>query len=200
MADFATQLDQPFVALGIAKEAAKRGIVLPAAYYPVTELAQYSAEIEPEIAMSIARRESELSPTAISSAGARGLMQLMPATARAVAQDLDMEYSKARLTSDWRYNATLGTAYLSGLIDIYDGSYVLAFAAYNAGPHRADEWIELYGDPRDPLVDAVDWIEHIPFRETRNYVMRVIESLHVYRARISGLSQSVRLTKDLTRG
>lgn len=200
LASFAIELDQPFVALGIAKEAAKRGIVLPAAYYPVTELAGYSADVVPEMAMSIARRESELSPGAISSAGARGLMQLMPATARAVADELDMEYSKARLTSDWRYNATLGTAYLAGLIDIYEGSYVLAFAAYNAGPNRADEWIELYGDPRDPLVDAVDWVEHIPFRETRNYVMRVIESLHVYRARISGQASKVQLLADLTRG
>jgi soluble lytic murein transglycosylase len=127
-------------------------------------------------------------------------MQIMPATARQVAKDIKIEYSRSRLTNNWRYNAKLGLAYLGGLLDTYGGSYVLAFAAYNAGPNRVNEWIKTYGDPRDNHIDQVDWIEHIPYRETRNYVMRVIESLHVYRIRISGKVEPIRLTKDLTRG
>lgn len=200
LADLALELDRPNVALAVAKQAALRGIILPKSYFPVTELATYSVDVPPEIAMSIARRESELSPTAISPAGARGLMQVMPATARKVAKDIGVSYSKARLTSDWRYNAQLGTAYLGGLLEIFEGSYILAFAGYNAGPHRAEAWIEEFGDPRDSLVDQVNWIEHIPYRETRNYVMRVMESLHVYRARLKGKTPPLQLTLDLTRG
>ena len=200
LADLALEMERPFVALGIAKEVAKRGIVLARPYFPVTDLASYSADVDAEIAMAIARRESELNEAAISPAGARGLMQLMPATARQVADQLGMDYSKSRLTSDWRYNATLGTAYLSGLLEEYRGSYVLSFAAYNAGPHRADAWITKFGDPRNAAVDPIDWIEHIPFRETRNYVMRVIESLHVYRARMRGRAETVSLSADLNRG
>jgi len=164
---------------------------------PRTELMQLASYAE-QVGENL--RESELNPSAVSPAGARGLMQVMPATARQVAGEIGLEYSRDRLTSDWRYNASLGTAYLGGLIEVYEGSYILAFAAYNAGPHRVDQWIELYGDPRDPLTSVVDWIEHIPFRETRNYVMRVAESLHVYRARLTGETQQVQLMKDLTRG
>jgi soluble lytic murein transglycosylase len=200
LADYANQMGSDFVTLGIAKEAAKRGIILPKPYFPVTKLAAFSKSVPAEVAMSIARRESELKPDAISPAGARGLMQIMPATAKDVAKKIDVAYAKDRLTQDWEYNATLGTAYLGDLIQKYDGSYVLAFAAYNAGPHRVTEWIELYGDPRDPLTSVVDWIEHIPFRETRNYVMRVMESLHVYRARISGKTPPLQLISDLSRG
>lgn len=200
LAELALEMDRPFVALGVAKEVAKRGIVLSRPYFPVTDLATYSADVEAEVAMSIARRESELDQGAVSPAGARGLMQLMPNTAREVADQLGMEYSLSRLTTDWRYNATLGTAYLGSLLEEYGGSYIIAFAAYNAGPHRADRWLETYGDPRTGKIDPVDWIEQIPFRETRNYVMRVIEGLHVYRARMLGEAQVVSLSLDLSKG
>jgi len=200
LADLALDLDRPNVALAVAKEGAKRGIILPKAYFPVTDLATYSVDVAPEIAMAIARRESELNESAISPVGARGLMQIMPATARNVAEDIGVAYSRQRLTTDWRYNAQLGTAYLGGLLEIFEGSYILAFAGYNAGPSRAEEWIEEYGDPRDSIIDQVDWIEHIPYRETRNYVMRVMESLHVYRARLNGATPPLQLTQDLTRG
>jgi soluble lytic murein transglycosylase len=200
LADLALEMDRPNVALAVAKEAAKRGMVLSKSYFPVTDLATYSVDVAPEIAMAIARRESELNESAISSAGARGLMQIMPATARAVSKDIGVKYSKQRLTTDWRYNAQLGTAYLGGLLELFEGSYILAFAGYNAGPHRAETWITEFGDPRDGLVDQVNWIEHIPYRETRNYVMRVMESLHVYRARLKGKTPPLQLTMDLTRG
>ena len=200
LSKLALELDRPNVALSVAKEAAKRGIVLPESYFPVTELATFSVDVDPEIAMSIARRESELDQNAVSPAGAQGLMQIMPGTARDMSRDLGVEFSKARLTSDWRYNAKLGTAYLGGLLNLYDGSYLLAFAAYNAGPNRVNAWIGEYGDPRDSVIDKVNWVEHIPYRETRDYVMRVMESLHVYRARLSGRTRPVRITQDMSRG
>ena len=200
LSNYSNQVGEAFVTIGIAKEAAKRGIILPKPYYPVTELATLSDDLPPEIIMSIARRESELNLKAISPAGALGLMQIMPSTARQVSKGLGVKYSKKRLTSDWRYNATLGASYLENLIKFYDGSYILAFAAYNAGSKRVNEWIEIYGDPRDPDTSVVDWIEHIPYKETRNYVMRVTESLLVYRARITGSINAVEITKDLNRG
>ena len=200
LSNYSNQVGEAFVTIGIAKEAAKRGIILPKPYYPVTELATLSDDLPPEVIMSIARRESELNLKAISPAGALGLMQIMPSTARQVSKGLGLKYSKKRLTSDWRYNAILGASYLENLIKFYDGSYILAFAAYNAGSKRVNEWIEIYGDPRDPDTSVVDWIEHIPYKETRNYVMRVTESLLVYRARITGSINAVEITKDLNRG
>jgi len=200
LADLAMEIGRPNIAVRLSKQAARQGHVLPRTYFPLTELAKKRLRVEPELAMSIARRESELNAEIISPAGARGLMQVMPATARKVAKSIGVGYSLIRLTSDWEYNATLGSAYLAEQLEDFNGSYVLAFAAYNAGPHRARRWIERYGDPRKDRLDQVDWIEHIPFRETRNYVMRVMESLHVYRARISGRTPKVRISKDLKRG
>jgi soluble lytic murein transglycosylase len=147
--------------------------------------------------MAIARQESELDASAASGAGARGLMQLMPATAEHMAQSAGLPYVPARLTLDPMYNARLGTEYLSRMLARYDGAYLLATAAYNAGPGRVDQWLEVNGDPREPDVDPVIWIESIPFSETRNYVMRVLESLHVYRARLQGRSEPLRLAADL---
>jgi len=200
LTQLALDIGRPNIAVRVAKQAARQGHVIPHTYFPVTELARKSGGVKPEIAMSIARRESELDQFIISPAGARGLMQLMPGTAKKVARELGISYSLGRLTSDWKYNARLGTTYLEEQLKDFNGSYILAFAAYNAGPHRARRWIETYGDPRRDSVDQIDWIEHIPFRETRNYVMRVIESLHVYRARISGKVAPLRITRDLQRG
>ena len=146
--------------------------------------------------MAIARQESELNIEAISPAGARGLMQLMPGTAKKVSGWLDMPYNKARLTTDWQYNATLGQTYLARRLDQFGGSVAMAAAAYNAGAGRVDRWIERYGDPRAPGVDVIDWIETIPFRETRNYVQRVLEGLQVYRNRIAGGPVPFRVLED----
>ena len=125
-------------------------------------------------------------------------MQLMPGTARLVSRRLGVGYSEQRLLSDPAYNAHLGSAYLAGLIEQFGRSIPLVASGYNAGPGRPSRWIELYGDPRRPGADVVDWIEHIPFRETRNYVMRVAESMPIYRARLSGQAGSIGLTADLT--
>lgn len=199
LAALALDLGRAHTAIAVAKNAADLGVVLPSPYYPVTELARFASDIEPELAMAIARQESELNPEVISAAGARGLMQVMPATARKVAGNLGVTYSEDQLTGNWRYNAQLGTTYMAGLMDEFSHNYALAAASYNAGPHRVDAWIADYGDPRSPDVDMIDWIEMIPFRETQNYVQRVLESLHVYRARISGQAPPFRLRADLSR-
>jgi len=196
----ALELGRPNYAVRLSKRAARRGIVVPPGYYPLHPLAGYAREVEPALAMSIARQETELNPEAVSPAGARGLMQLMPATARKVSGWIGEPYDRARLTGDWRYNARLGQRYLARRIERYGGSYVLAAAAYNAGAHRVDDWIERFGDPRAPWVDTVDWIESIPFRETRNYVQRVIEGLYVYRTRLSGEAGPMTVRTDLARG
>ena len=125
-----------------------------------------------------------------------GLMQLMPGTAQEMAGDLGLPYTKPRLLSDETYNVSLGTAYLDELVDRF-GALSLVAAAYNAGPSRPVRWLAEYGDPRDPSVDPVDWIEGLPFRETRNYVMRVMESLPVYRARLTGKTGPVTLGQEL---
>jgi soluble lytic murein transglycosylase len=134
---------------------------------------------------------------AISPAGARGLMQLMPGTAKLVAGKLDLPYGFARLTEDWRYNATLGQEYLSWLIRDF-GALPLAAAGYNAGPNRVRSWLERYGDPRGRGTEVmIDWIETIPFNETRNYAQRVMEGLHVYETRLSGEAAPVTLSARL---
>jgi soluble lytic murein transglycosylase len=197
LAQMAIDTGRPHVGVRIAKDAAAAGVILPGQYYPLHAIAGQDWPVPAEFALAIARQESELNPAAISSAGARGLMQLMPATAREIAGELGTDYDLARLTADPTYNATLGTAYLARMLGRYRGSFLLAAAAYNAGPGRADEWIRTFGDPRDGQVDAVAWIEMIPFTETRNYVMRVLEGLHVYRARLSGEAAALRIIADI---
>jgi soluble lytic murein transglycosylase len=201
LAALALDLDRPHYAVRVAKKAAERGILLHPAYYPIHDLAGYASEIEPALAMAIARQETELNAQAISPAGARGLMQLMPGTARKVARRLGEPYDASRLTQDWRYNARLGQSYLAERIGNFGGSYILASAAYNAGKGRVDEWIASYGDPRRMSAeDRIDWMEDIPFNETRNYVQRVMESLFVYRARLSGQAGPMTIAEDLARG
>ncbi len=179
---------QPHLAVMIGKRVAQRGIVLPAPYYALHPVATRALPMAPEMTLAIARRESEFDPKVQSGVGARGLMQLMPATAKEVAADLGRsdEHTTARLTTDPEYNADLGAKFLSTLAGRFDGNVILMSAAYNAGPSRPIRWQERFGDLRTVSgdFDLVDWIEHIPFRETRNYVMRVSESLPVYRARL----------------
>ena len=196
VAAFATALDRPDAAIRISKIAARKGHVLAGHYYPVTDLARFNQGVEPALAMAIGRQESELNPEAISPAGARGLMQLMPATAKKVSGWIGESYDKGRLTTDWRYNATLGQTYLSRRLTQFDGSVAMAAAAYNAGAGRVDQWIDRYGDPRTGAVDWIDWLETIPFRETRNYVQRVLEGFQVYRNRIAGTPMAFRVKQD----
>ncbi|CDX55849.1 putative soluble lytic murein transglycosylase [Mesorhizobium plurifarium] len=178
-----------FMALKVGKIAAQRGIDVGALSHPLGVIPD-SANISGSgkaLAYAIARQESEFNVGAVSSAGARGLLQLMPGTAKQLAKKAGMSFSQARLTSDAGYNATLGSAFLGEQLDRFGGSYVLTFAGYNAGPNRAAQWVAKYGDPRGKDVDAVvDWIERIPYTETRSYVQRVMENYEVYKMRISG--------------
>lgn len=188
---------EPHLAVMVGKTAAGRGIVVPSAYYPVIDFGIGELPVPAELALAIARRESEFDPVVMSGVGARGLMQIMPATAREVAGDLDLKYSLSRLTEDPAFNARIGTAYLDELLDIFDGNITMVAAGYNAGPSRPLGWMDERGDPRRGEMDVVDWIEHIPFNETRNYVMRVAESLPVYRARVTGEVAPIRLSEEL---
>ena len=184
LAQAAVDVEQPHLAVMVGKRLARRAIVVPFAYYAMHPLAERDLPMAPEMTLAIARRESEFDPRVQSQVGARGLMQIMPRTGNEVARRLGrgLEHTTERLTSDPVYNAELGAAYLATLARRFSGNVIMMSAGYNAGPSRPDRWMGVYGDPRRGEIDIVDWIEHIPFRETRNYVMRVTESLPVYRA------------------
>ncbi len=183
------------------KVARGRGLQVPEAIYPLYPLPGTVEEFtEPALVLGLSRQESEFRSDAVSSANAKGMMQLLNSTARITARKENIPYSADRLLTDPAYNFTLGAAHLSHLIERFGGSYVMVLAGYNAGPHRVDDWVETYGDPRDPDVDPVDWVELIPFAETRNYVMRVLENTQVYRTRLGDEPLGHRLVEDLTRG
>jgi soluble lytic murein transglycosylase len=167
----------------IARRAGRDGVVLLDTGWPAPVDVPGSAGVETALALGIIRQESSFETTTVSPVGARGLMQLMPATAALVARKLRLAGSVPALTADPGTNMQLGTAYLRDLLDQFDGVVPLAVAAYNAGPGRVQEWLRGNGDPRAGGVDMIDWIELIPFGETRNYVQRVIENQVVYRAR-----------------
>lgn len=198
LADLALTLNQPHIAVLLAKQAAERGVILPDAYYPVPDLIPSEGlAVSRAFALAISRRESEFDIAAQSSAGARGLMQLMPETAERMAQGLGLEFALSRLTTDPQFNATLGSAYLAKLVEEFGPSVALVASGYNAGPGRPRRWITEFGDPRSAAVDIVDWVEMIPISETRTYVMRVSESLVIYRAKLRGVAGPIRLTAEL---
>jgi soluble lytic murein transglycosylase len=178
-----------FLALRVGKIAGNRGLAIGALSHPVGAIPT-SADISgtgKALAYAVARQESEFKVGAVSGAGALGLLQLLPGTARDMAKKNGLPYARERLTTDAGYNATLGSAFLSDQLGRFDGSYVLTFVAYNAGPRRAQQWVKKYGDPRGKTVEQViDWIERIPFTETRGYVQRVMENYQVYKMRLSG--------------
>jgi soluble lytic murein transglycosylase len=180
------------------------GRSLPLEHYafPTIGIPDYRAvgpAVEPSVVYSIARQESIFNPRTLSSAKAMGLMQVTPEAGRYVSKKFGVGFDVKRLMSDSVYNVQLGAAELGDLIVDYRGSYIMAFAGYNAGRGRVRDWIARYGDPRDPNVDPVDWVERIPFAETRNYVQRVLENLQVYRVRFGGGSKLL-IEADLRRG
>jgi len=197
LSDLVLSLDEPHIALLVAKSAAERGVILPRAYFPVTAMVPADLPVSRALALSIARRESEFDPAAQSPAGARGLMQVMPGTAKLVSRNLGLSYGLSRLTEDPAYNVTLGAQYLRDMADRFGASIALIAAGYNAGPGRPAAWIETFGDPRRAEVDVVDWVEMIPFAETRTYVMRVAEGVVIYRARLKGAVGPVRISAEL---
>ncbi|HZC57917.1 MAG TPA: transglycosylase SLT domain-containing protein [Xanthobacteraceae bacterium] len=186
----------------IGKSALSRGYPMERFAFPdfgVPNYQQIGPQVEACVVYSIVRQESAFNPRVVSSANAIGLMQVTPAAGRDTAKRFGVTFDQRRLMDDVAYNAQLGSAELGNDIASWRGSYILAFSAYNAGPRRAKEWIEQYGDPRDLKVDPIDWIERIPISETRNYVQRVIENMQVYRALIEN-NPKLMIEADLRRG
>lgn len=173
------------LAISIADTAERRGVPLDLFSFPKDGLpATQLASIDKAAIYAVTKQESHFQADAVSRVGARGLMQLMPETARETAAKMGVEYSKNRLTSDPAYNALLGSTYLAAQLERFEGSLVLAAAAYNAGGGNARKWIGLFGDPRSEEIDPVTWVELIPFQETRRYVQRVLGNYMVYRTRL----------------
>lgn len=187
--------------LAVARIALQRGFVFEREAFPVLPAADRAFSGQPDewaLAHAIAKQESAFDPKAVSSAGARGLMQLLPGTAKETAKKLGRSYDLAALTNDPGYNLLLGTAYFSELSAKFDGSMILAIAAYNAGPGNVKKWIDTFGDPRQNGIDPIDWVERIPFSETRSYVQRVLENWQVYRQR-QGRQAFLRTESELKR-
>jgi soluble lytic murein transglycosylase len=197
MADMTLDWSEPHLALLVAKQAAERGLILPHAYYPVPDFVPDGLKVSRALALSISRRESEFDPAARSSADARGLMQVLPGTAKLMAGRLGKPFDASKLISDPAYNVTMGSAYLAEMAEEFGPSIALIASGYNAGPGRPRRWIGEFGDPRRTDVDVVDWIETIPFAETRTYVMRVAEGVVIYRAKLKGAVGPVRITEEL---
>jgi soluble lytic murein transglycosylase len=179
--------------LAIGKTAVERGYPLDIHAFPLLGLpaVELDSSVEKAMVYAVMRQESAFAPDVQSSAGARGLMQLMPDTARRTAKRLGIEFDLDRLL-DPEYNAKLGIAHLGELMEDWNGSHILMFASYNAGGGNVSKWVKAYGDPRSANVDPIDWVERIPFSETRNYVQRVVEGMLVYRNRLGGLNASTR--------
>ena len=187
------------LSLVVGKAASQHGFALDDLAFPtfgVPEFQPLGGSADKAIVYSIARQESAFVASAGSGAGAKGLMQMLVGTARITAKKAGVGFDAARLTSDPAFNAQLGAAHLGTLFEEQGGSYVMTFAAYNAGGGRVRDWIKAHGDPRDPNVDVVDWIELIPITETRNYVQRIVENLQIYRARL-GQQSTLLIDADL---
>lgn len=191
-----------FPAIRLAKAFGTFGIDIDDWAYPVNALPNWRSlgpQVEKAVIMGLSRQESEFNAVAGSHAGAKGLMQIMPGTGKHIARQWNIRgYSTAKLTGDPALNVAMGEAYLGGLIEKFGGSYIMAFAGYNAGPGNASKWADIYGDPRSPGVDAIDWIESIPITETRKYVQKVMQNVHVYRTRLN--SRKYAISHDINRG
>ncbi len=189
-----------FSSVKIAKEGVKNGDTDIIHLFPLVGISSYDLPVPAEVALSVARQETEFRETAVSRKGAVGFMQIKPSTGKELADKIGLKGGIGHLLRQREYNVLLGSTYLSDRIDDYGGSYIMAFAAYNAGPGRVNGWLPEIGDPRSGKIHPVDWIEHIPFGETRNYVMRVMEAVTVYRMRLDGEPKPISLLSDLARG
>jgi soluble lytic murein transglycosylase len=202
LAEIAKQHNDARSTLLIGKIALGRGFPLEQYAFPdfgVPDFQPIGPDVERYVVYSIVRQESAFNPKVVSGANAYGLMQVTPAAARDTAKRFNVTFDQRRLANDVTYNAQLGSAELGNDLEFFRGSYILAFVAYNAGRGRARDWIAQYGDPRDPKVDPIDWIERIPISETRYYVQRVLENMQVYRARFDNGSRLL-IDADMRRG
>ncbi len=203
LTNFLRQLNQPALALRVAKRGIQKNVPVFDIAYPTVSLPVYKGNGTPPdsaLVMGLTRQESEFDPEASSSAGARGLMQMMPATASLTARRHAIPFSGKGDLFTPTLNLQLGMAHISDLLQDFAGSYVLSIASYNAGGGRINQWISTYGDPRSTSADIVDWIERIPFSETRNYVQRVMENTQVYRNILAGRDVPLGIAADLKRG
>jgi soluble lytic murein transglycosylase len=197
--DLAEQHQDARGMLHLGKAALARGLSLESVAFPTVGVPQYSPigpRIDTALLFAIIRQESSFDPADLSAAQAMGLMQVTPSAGRDTCKRFGCKYDVKRLKNDSPYNLQVGAAELGGVLEEYGGNHILAFAAYNAGRGRVQEWIKTFGDPRDPKVDPVDWVERIPIMETRNYVQRVMENMHVYRVRF-GKSAPLTIESDL---
>jgi soluble lytic murein transglycosylase len=188
----------PEIAVRLAKGLSYDGVYLPLFTHPTIPLPAYpgpGAAPDPALVLGLIRQETEFDAYAVSSAGARGLMQMMLTSAKIAARQAKLPYRPGALVSDLAYNMQLGMTECRGQLDRFDGSWVLATAAYNAGPTNVRKWLASNGDPR--VTDPIDWIEQIPFGETRNYVQRVLENTEVYRSRLAGKEVALKILPDL---
>ena len=188
----------PEIAVRLAKGLSYTGVYLSAFTHPVIPIPSYpgpGTAPDPALVLGLIRQETEFDAYAVSSAGARGLMQMMPASAKIAAKQAKLPYRPGALLADTSYNMQLGMTEARGQLDRFGGSWVLATAAYNAGPNNIKKWLASNGDPR--VSDPIDWIEQIPFGETRNYVQRVLENTEVYRARLAGKDVPLQIAQDL---
>lgn len=190
--ELALDMGRADIAIQVAKKSVEGGTLLNEASFPVPNITGKLAA-DKALVLALSRQESQFDVSIVSSAGAMGLMQLMPDTGKRVAKALNMPFAQARLTSDASYNATLGSAYLADMLEKFAGTPELAMAAYNAGPNRVSRWLDQFGDPRGPHIDMIDWVELIPFRETRNYVQRVMEGVNVYRQKLQTPVRTINL-------
>jgi len=197
--DLSRNYNEGFTAMMVGRAASQRGFLMPERQYPIRIPPSVPGAAPLEFTQAITRQESSFDPRARSHANARGMMQFLPATGRSVARQLGMPYSEERLY-DADYNMTLGSFHLGDLTNRFGGSMLLTTIGYNAGPARPPQWIARCGDPRGGAVDPVDFIECAPFTETRNYMMRVMENMQIYRARLNGGSAPLTLSADLRRG
>ncbi len=203
LSEYARAKGEPSTAIRVAKTGLNRGVLATEAAFPLMPIPRIVGygQIEDAYTLAITRQESEFNSNAVSGANARGLMQFVPATAASQARRMGLAHETSWLTSRPSHNVTLGSAHLYDLVTNFYGSYVMAAAAYNAGPGRPRQWVQTYGDLRETdLETAIDWVEKIPFSETRNYVQRVAENIQVYRARLAGGSAPLMIAADLRRG
>ncbi len=190
-----------FLSVRAGKVAVKQNADAPSVSYPLVQVPEEARALaEHALILGLSRQESEFNPRAYSSARARGIMQLLPSTAKITARKEGLPYRLSRLLDDPSYNMIIGSAHLKHMLARFEGSYIMTLVAYNAGATRVDQWIDTYGDPRNPDVDPVDWVELIPFSETRNYVQRVLENTQIYRAQIERQPIPGQLARDLVRG
>lgn len=197
LVDLARGYGEQELSMRVVRNAARRGFILPERGYPIRSAPAGPDAAEAPLVLGVTRQESSFDPLARSGAGARGMMQLMPATAQNIARRNGLGWGSL---DDPDFNMRVGSVYLDQLVNQFSGSYVMAAAAYNAGPGRPIQWAGLCGDPRASSTDPLDFIECIPFSETRDYVMRVMEATQVYRARLNGGAAPVTLALDLKRG